>query len=232
MKYIRSEYIYKYGDAYDELRDDRANRIWVGPRGYSATHSAIDETTGNLHSEVTTESRPASATFYDFNDTDGAHYGENDQLPLFHSYHKPAETRVATAFSTERGRTHAMVLLGIAKARGEQFVGPTTINPGDDLSRHSLRLAKNAQKRGLVSPDVSLPDEPTNSIEFYPPEGVDPLTHSENNLTTAKRVPIEDIKAGKNELRKMLRGTTQPKRQPPVNQEQFYQAELDGFGSP
>lgn len=232
MKYLRSEHIYKKDgdDGYTQHRDDRTNRIWVGPRGYSATYSAIDEATGNLHSEVTMESRPASAEFYDLNDTDkvGA-YKENDQLPLFHAYHNPAETRVATAFSTERGRTHTMVLLGIAKARGEKFVGPTTINPGDDLSRHSLRLAENAKKRGLLHPDVELPDEPTNSIEFYKPGGVDPYTYSDMLIDNADPVPVEDIRAGKAELRKMLRGSPQPKRQPPVNQEQFEQLKLDGF---
>jgi hypothetical protein len=125
-----------------------------------------------------------------------------------------------------------LVLLAIAKARGEQFVGPTTINPGDDFSRHSLRLAEGAKKRGLISPDVELPDSPTNRIEFFPSEGIDPWDSHYADPAKSTRVPIEDIKAGKNELRKMLRHGTQPKKQPPVNQEQFYQAELDGFGSP
>lgn len=230
MRYVRNEDIYDDSNAYEINRDLRTNRIWVGPRGYSATHSAIDEGTGKVHSEVTTESTPASSEFFDLNDTakTGA-YNENDQLPLFHAYHEPAQTRVGTAFSTERGRTHTMVLLAIAKARGEQFVGPTTINPGDDLSRHSLRLAEGAKKRGLISPNVELPDTPTNAIDFFPSEGIDPFDSYYADPATSTRVPTEDIKAGKSELRKVLRGNSQPKKQPPVNQAQFEQLKLDGF---
>lgn len=230
MKYVRNESIYNKGNAYDKNNDNRTNRIWVGNRGYSSTHSAIDETTGKVHSEVTTESTPLSSEFYDLNDTAKTYsYRENDQLPLFHAYHEPAQTRVGTAFSTERGRTHTMVLLAIAKARGEQFVGPTTINPGDDLSQHSLRLAEGAKKRGLISPDVELPDSPTNNIDFFPSEGIDPFASYYGDPATSTKVPVEDIKAGKNELRKVLRGTPQPKKQPPVNQSQFEQLRLDGF---
>lgn len=227
MKYFRNESVHEP----DVWANDKLHgRIQVGNRGYDAVYIAVDENTGQVHNEIMMESEPATATYKDFNDTaKSKRYKKNDQLPLFHSVEEPGSFNVGLVTGTERGRTHAMVLLAIAKARGEEFVGPTQINPGDDLSPHSFALVKGAQKRGMISPNVNVPSAPTNAYDFHEPEDVNTYEYGLLKDFGDKPIPKEEVRSGKRELKKLLGRSTQPKTPPSVNQEQFDQLRLDGF---
>lgn len=222
MRYYRNETVQPHEPF--EHPESMRNRISVGNRGYDAIYLAVDEDTGEVHNEVMTESLPRSARYMDLNDTaKDPKYKENDQLPLFHTEETPGKFRVGLVTGTERGRTHSMVLMAIAKARGEHFVGPTEIDPGDDLSPHSYALAKNLEKRGLLSADAELPNKPTNTYDFNEPEFLE--TYSEHLLQNHgdERISASEIRSGKAELKRMLRGAQTPKPKPPINQTQFYQ---------
>lgn len=231
MKYFRNEMVQPHEPF--EHPPMLRNRISVGNRGYDAVYVAVDEKTGEVHNEVMMESTPRTTRYTDLNDTDkDPKYKKDEQLPLFHTEETPGKFRVGLVTGTERGRTHSMVLMAIAKARGEHFVGPTEIDPGDDLSPHSHALAKNLKKRGLLSADIELPDRPTNTYDFNEPEFLEMYDAKLLHNYGDERIPASEIRAGKAELKKMLRGPQKPKKTSPINQTQFYQAELDGFGSP
>lgn len=233
MKYYRMEGIHRRNK--EQSRPDEG--IQVGDiSAVESMYLGVDPKTNKVHSEIHVESIPRSATFFDYNNTSGSYrYKKNDQLPLFHTIEHPGTFHVLMAFGTERGRTHAMNLLATAKARNEKFVGPTEVSPSPDLSPHSFKVVQNLTKRGLLNPSMDYGDE-RNDSDFWS-EGsandigtyamADPSTDFRNYLRP-KEVPTEDIKAGKEELRRFLGRTPKPKS-PPVSQEQFEQLQLDGF---
>lgn len=211
-----------------------------GPVSLYSTHFAVDPKTLEVHQSIETKTTPSRVYYSGFNNTEHA-YDSGEQLPLFHTQEEPATFHVATAFGTERGRTHAMLLTSMAKARGEQVFGPiNTITTPDDLSQHSLKVVKNAKERGLLSTsEYDIPDSPTNDINFARPEhGLQTIDQyyeysaDDTNRSTKiypDKASTEEIKAGKTELRKFLGRPERPKRQPPVSTEQFEQLQLDGF---
>lgn len=205
-------------------------------KAVESTYIAVNPTNPQVHHYVETVAHSPDTDVIDFNNTARySKYKENDQLPLFHERTKPGSFEVLSAFGDERGRTHSMRLLATAKARAEKLVGPLDIKPSTDLSPHSFTLVKNLEKRGLVEPQ-NYGDE-RNTVDFWDSgryEVVtnyamrDPATNWKTHIRP-EEITNEERNAGKEELRRFLGHPSQPKKQPPVNQEQFEQLKLDGF---
>lgn len=229
MRYYKIENIVNRSTHPDKVREYRARSgaIDIGKvESVSSIYLAMDPHTDKVHHELHVESRPPTGEYFAFNDTDKyGNYKTNDQLPLFHSREMPGTFDIDIAFGSEKGRTHSMLMAATAKARGEEFVGPTELRPSTDLSEHSLQVVKGLQKRGKL-PRSNYPSSPTNSVDFIDEDSlhsildyVDPHSPDPDEI---KIVPAEDLKRGKNELRRFLGRL--PKTTPPVNADQFPQS--------
>ena len=228
----------------DYYANDR-NAIAVGPASIFSTHYAVDPKTLEVHQRLETQARAPVVSYSRFNDTERLH-SEGEQLPLFYrTVSNPSSFHIETAFGTERGRTHAMLMGAMAKARADDMFGPMSkITTSEDLSANSLKLVRHAKEKGLIdNRDIDIPDEPTNSIRFDNPRfglhTIDSFWEIDKNggvddtgfykKVYPDKVPAEEVQAGRTELRRMLGRKTQPKRQPPVSTEQFEQLQLEGF---
>lgn len=218
-------------------RNHRNSETNTAPaKAVESVYLAVDPETKMVHSMASVESIPSQSTFSRYNNPELSTYKENEQLPLFKEDRYPGEFNTLILEGSERGRTHTMNLLAIAKARHEKFVGPTEVIPADSLSKHSYKLVSNLKNRGLVKDDVDPFDFELNDYDFAPDSGIADLsyyamynTNEGPDFIFPSEVPTEDVKAGKEELRRFLGRTPKPKSAPPVNQDQFEQLKLDGL---
>lgn len=145
-----------------EINDEMTTYEAVEPDKYEPNDAV------NSHLYLRTAYTPQSELIQEF--PHERLYKENEQMELFRHHINPASNEVRTVAGTERGRTHFPLLLAVANNDSLRNFG-IPLTPPDNLSRHSLKVAKNLQERGLISPDVKLPGSPTNSITFdYSPE--------------------------------------------------------------
>lgn len=151
-------------------------------------------------------------------------YHNDAQKELFYHSHTPAVNEVRTVSGTERGRAHFPLLLSVANNDSLRKFG-IPLSPPDDLSIHSLRVVRNLQNRGLVDPDASIPESPTNSITFDAQPDWHPIYDDQ------KEIPKREMAAGKSALREMLRKRKNLSNQfnavAPAQEETHTQLELD-----
>jgi len=169
--------------------------------------------------EVHVTHRPEYTHTYDVDlDTIQNYYPKNAQLPLFAYDVTPAKHEVASVSGTERGRTHFPLLLSMAnndsmKRYNRPLEAPT------DLSKHSLKIVKNLQQRGVIERNPEIPAYPTNDITFEDdPDYV--VSHGFEKIGNEEKVE------GKESLRRML---GRRKNLSPQFDEIHEQLKLDGF---
>lgn len=106
--------------------------------------------------------------------------------------------KVDTLIGTEGARAPNMVMLGIAEnaARSEG----TSLQPSEDLSKHSSRLVGHLKGTGAVPQGAST--TVTNEIQFAPEYNVGPRSVSPNS-----RVPEAQVQAGRKTVREVMKGS-------------------------
>jgi hypothetical protein len=110
----------------------------------------------------------------------------------------PGVHKVDTLVGTEGARAPNMVMLGIAEnaARSEG----TSLMPAEDLSKHSSRLIEHLKGTGAVPEGSST--RVTNKIQFSPEYSLGP-----RSVEPSRRVPEEQVQAGRQTVRQVLRGS-------------------------
>lgn len=119
----------------------------------------------------------------------GRLFGYKPPLPASHEVHYLAGTREHRAMN--------MTMLGVAEnvARSEG----TTLNPSDDLSRHSSRLVGHLKMSGAVPDSAST--RVTNSIQFQ-----SPYPAGRQPFFPEDRLHPDEVEAGRNTVRQIIRG--------------------------
>jgi hypothetical protein len=99
---------------------------------------------------------------------------------------------------TEKHRAQNMVMLGIAENTAR--AAGTTLNPSDDLSKHSARLVGHLKGKGAVSEDAST--RVTNKIQFHHGYniGANPFRYG------TEQIPQHEVEAGRQTMRQVVRG--------------------------
>jgi hypothetical protein len=143
----------------------------------------------------------------------GVHPGQQQQL-FKHTPPQPATYTVHYLAGSRIGRIHSMNLLGIAKnIADEQGID---IRPDSNLSGHSMSLVKNLADRGVVRPS-DVPKTTENTLDFAENRiiGKDSIYEVYN-----ESIPKEEIAAGRQTVRNILKSTRTPKT-PPLNPDQL-----------
>jgi hypothetical protein len=125
---------------------------------------------------------------------------------------------VRSVGGTERGRTHFPILLSIANNDSIKNYNQPLSAP-DNLSKHSLKIVKNLQQRGVIERNPDIPAYPTNDITFDD----DPDWVSSHGF---EEIGNEERARGKESLRRML---GRRKNLSPQFDETHEQLKLDGF---
>ena len=128
-----------------------------------------------------------------------------NQIPLFTHSESPASNKVDFLSSTEAAKLSATTLLGIADYEA-QLEGKPPVTPSHDLSKHSLRMVKKLEEKGVTSTHL---DSPTNSVGFMSIAGSFPHT-----LSTDEKISQNTVKAGRKRVRDTLRPPKKQKQEP------------------
>lgn len=202
--------------------------------GISRYYRAVDPTDNTVHATASISGVTSRTEHFNYNNPELSRYKNDEQLPLFETQHAPGWAKVNYLSSSLRGRTHAMRLLALAQNDLDRSTNPgerISLEPSYDLSKHSLKLARNLQDRGIVSKDVPLPEHPTNSIDFWENESpYDDASygigfHDPNNFFEEwDKISQEEVAAGKQTMRVLL--NRHPRKAPLLNTEQFTQGTL------
>lgn len=200
---------------------------------YSYSHYVAGEKThtpGDLlsHLYVTTRYTPRYDQIYysDMYDSSAfpneweSMYKKGSQIGLFRHHTTPASNEVQFVEGTERGRTHFPMLLSIINNESMAQHG-VPLTPSHDLSEHSLKFVNNLQRKGIVGDDPDIPGVPTNNMTFERYPDIYPAS-------SYKQISVDEVKEGKESLRKMLKASRNLSSQfTTVQPEQHHQLELD-----
>ena len=142
----------------------------------------------------------------------GVHPGQQQQL-FKHTPPQPATYTVHYLAGSRIGRIHSMNLLGIAKnIADEQGID---IRPDSNLSGHSMSLVKNLADRGVVRPS-DVPKTTENTLDF----AENRIIGKDNYEVYNESIPKEEIAAGRQTVRNILKSTRTPKT-PLLNPDQL-----------